>query len=50
MFKIAEDLVFKTKLPIVLEEFNFLCQVFPDKLLQKYEKMLRKKPPTKQTI
>lgn len=42
MFKIAQYLVFKTRLPIVLQEFNFPCQLLPDKLLQKYNKMLQK--------
>lgn len=45
MFKIAQDLVFKTRLPIVLQEFNFPCQVFPDKLLWKYNKILAKQKP-----
>lgn len=35
IFKIVQEFVLKTNLPIVMQAFIFPCQVFPDKTLQK---------------
>lgn len=42
-------MVFKIKLLIVFQDFNFLSQVFPEKVLFKYKKMPRQKKPNQPT-